>query len=645
MTPPRRAILLAAGFGSRLQPLTFRLPKPLIPLWGRPLILQGLDWLRRAGVREVLINLHHEPGALLNALRTLPHPPGLHLQFSFEPDILGTGGAIRKAAWFLSEQPLWILNADVALDLDPRILLAPFARHRADAALWMHPTRGPRTVELDGQTIRSFRSSHPGTPGTATFCGLQLFHPALLPFIKPDGPDTLVAVYERAMAAGRSVLGIASDRGFWADLGTPASLLQAHTDTRTAARQRRPGRALYRPDTDPDPTARDFISRPARAVIHPKAQLVNTLVLDQARLGPSTRLDHCVVGPEVRFNRSARDALLVRAADWPHPPLQAILAAMKWPLPETTLIPLGARGSAREFIRAVHGRDSAILVAYDSARHENTLYVDHARRLRHAGIPVPRVRADLPAQHISAFEDLGEQSLLSRFAPASARERRALYRRVLPVVVRLHTRGTQAFARARVELMPPFDRKLYAWEHDYFIDHFLVGHLGLKPADLAPLRRDLAAIARRLLRHPRVLIHRDLQSSNIFFRGGEAVLIDFQGMRWGSAAYDLASWLADPYTQLDTEFQRELLAEYRKLRPGVVLSEEDYGSAVVQRLAQALGAYAKLGAQPATADFIRHIPAALLQMRRAVERLPGLPALRRGLDEWITLPLARKPSQ
>ena len=133
MIRPRRAILLAAGFGSRLQPLTFRIPKPLIPLWGRPLLLHNLDLLHQWGVRDVLINLHHEPGPLVNLIRTLSPPADLHIQFSFEPEILGTGGALRRAAWFLSDEPLWILNADIAADLDPRILLRPFARERAQA--------------------------------------------------------------------------------------------------------------------------------------------------------------------------------------------------------------------------------------------------------------------------------------------------------------------------------------------------------------------------------------------------------------------------------------------------------------------------------------------------------------------------------
>jgi NDP-sugar pyrophosphorylase family protein/tRNA A-37 threonylcarbamoyl transferase component Bud32 len=632
MIRPRRAILLAAGFGSRLQPLTFRIPKPLLPLWGRPLILHNLDLLYKWGVREVLINLHHEPGPMVNLLRTLTPPTDLRIQFSFEPEILGTGGALRLAAWFLPDEPIWILNADIAADLDPQILLRPFAREHAHAALWMHPTLGPRTVELDQIRIRTFRSPSPGSHGAVTFCGLQLFDPSLHEFVQPAGFDTIIALYERAQKAGRTLLGISSDRGFWADLGTPTNLLQAHADTRSAWHARQPGRRFYAPSRDLSPHSKTFSGHDPEAHIDPHAQVVNSVILEGARLGPKTRISESLIGPEVIFNQSAHSALLVRAADWPQSRLHALLEKLGWPLDRTALVPLGARGSARDFTRAFHGQRRAILIAYDPVRHENTLYADHAHQLAKIGVPVPRVLADLPDLQATALEDLGDVSLLTQLESASPDRMQKLYRTVLPDVLRLHVRGLRAVAQARIELMPPFDRRLYAWEHDYFAEHFLSHRLRLESSKIDGIRRDLQSIAVRLLRHPQVLIHRDLQSTNILFHRGRPVFIDFQGMRRGSPYYDLASLLADPYARLEENLQLDLLKFYQALSPFRDLTEDDFWLAVVQRLAQALGAYAKLGAEPATADFARHIPAALAQMRRALAHLPGLPALRDLLD-------------
>ena len=115
---PNKAFVLAAGFGTRMLPLSRDLPKPMMPLWGRPLLEHVLLLLRDWGVRDVLVNTHHRPGELIRWAAGRP-VAGLRVNFSFEPEILGTGGALRRAAWFLDDRPFWLINADVAADLDP----------------------------------------------------------------------------------------------------------------------------------------------------------------------------------------------------------------------------------------------------------------------------------------------------------------------------------------------------------------------------------------------------------------------------------------------------------------------------------------------------------------------------------------------
>ena len=126
-----------------------------------------------------------------------------------------------------------------------------------------------------------------------------------------------------------------------------------------------------------------------------------------------------------------------------------------------------------------------------------------------------------------------------------------------------------------------------------------------------------------------VLVHRDLQSSNILLFRGQPVFIDFQGMRLGPAAYDLASLLCDPYVMLSARLQERLLEYYlsRSGRRGG--SGESFWLAAVERLAQALGAYGRLSALPGLARFARHIPRALRMMARAMDHLAGLEHLRR----------------
>ena len=122
-----RAMILAAGLGTRMQPLSALRPKPVLPVLGIPLLAWPLAWLARHGVREVVLNLHHLPHATRAAAEAWA-PPGLSVRFSEEPDLLDTGGGIRHAADFLRESdPSVVISADMICDLDLANLVA---RHR-----------------------------------------------------------------------------------------------------------------------------------------------------------------------------------------------------------------------------------------------------------------------------------------------------------------------------------------------------------------------------------------------------------------------------------------------------------------------------------------------------------------------------------
>ena len=199
MKPPRKAFVLAAGLGTRLRPLTFETPKPLLPLWGRPLLERTLDLLAGWGVQEALINLHHGAAAIVR--QALERRRGrLRLAFSFEPEPLGTGGALARAAWFINE-PFWLINGDIAAVVSPAPFLRAVARG-AWAAVWLTDAAGPRTVETRRGFVRDFRSPNAGRPGTGTFCGLHLLRPDVLRFIPPRGFSTIIQAYEAALRRG-----------------------------------------------------------------------------------------------------------------------------------------------------------------------------------------------------------------------------------------------------------------------------------------------------------------------------------------------------------------------------------------------------------------------------------------------------------
>lgn len=226
------AFVLCAGLGQRLRPMTLATPKPLMPLWNRPLLAHTLETLAGWGVREVYLNAHWLPERLQAFMEAYTGPLALHVLR--EPELLGTGGGLRALAPHLKGRPFWLVNGDVVFDLDPAPIAEAFEASGRFAAAWLEPKRGPRTVEADylGR-ITCWASPTPGVEHTATFAGVSLLSPEALDYL-PAGKAacSVVEAFEAAMMAGRFVRGVAVKGAYWNDAGTPEAYLQAHRDAR-----------------------------------------------------------------------------------------------------------------------------------------------------------------------------------------------------------------------------------------------------------------------------------------------------------------------------------------------------------------------------------------------------------------------------
>ena len=291
--------------------------------------------------------------------------------------------------------------------------------------------------------------------------------------------------------------------------------------------------------------------------------------------------------------------------------------------------PIEKGGSGRKFWRLHAGGPSLILVRYGPDRPENKHYVAIGRFLAGVGVRVPAVHFHDENEGLILMEDAGDTDLWS-FRDAPWRVRRALYQRTLDQALILHTQAHADPAAGTVQILQPvFDSALYRWEQDYFFEHCLGRHFGISEhPNLARLRE----IADHLAAEPRCLVHRDFQSQNVLVRDGEVCLIDFQGLRPGLAAYDLASLLLDPYVDLTAEEREELLAHYLSGLHGPGRQDNphfraSYDRCAMQRLMQALGAYGKLGHLDQRAQFLEHIPVALARLRGVVARIDGLDEL------------------
>ncbi|HEY3277377.1 MAG TPA: phosphotransferase [Syntrophorhabdaceae bacterium] len=295
--------------------------------------------------------------------------------------------------------------------------------------------------------------------------------------------------------------------------------------------------------------------------------------------------------------------------------------------------PLSARGSDRTFYRITWGEGkSCILVHYNPVRTENGYYAEITQFLAAIGVPAPRLIAHDPGQCLLLMEDMGERDLWY-YREDLWEGRRDLYVKTLEAVHCLHSFDIEDFPRYGVRLMERFGPELYQWEREYFKEHFMQGSLGLtiEPSCAKRLEGELAGLAKRLSDTRQCLVHRDLQSQNIMIRDRMPFLIDYQGMRFGSPFYDLASLLCDPYVRFSfTEIEDLLLVYY-----GMGNKEMEWDvfqglfwDASAQRLMQALGAYGFLGYKKGLTSFLGHIPAALANLDMAAAKAVSLPCLR-----------------
>jgi hypothetical protein len=277
--------------------------------------------------------------------------------------------------------------------------------------------------------------------------------------------------------------------------------------------------------------------------------------------------------------------------------------------------PILRGGSDRAFFRITSGGYSAILMRYGTGRPENALYAGIGEFLLDIGVAVPRIFRHDPARRVIVMEDMGDRDLFTLRDDDPALRMR-YYRLALGEIARLHAFPLDSFPGEAVPLMEGFGPALYRWEREYFRENFLRGVCGtvLPAAEEDLLEKELAELADRLSRAGSCLVHRDFQSQNIMLRRNGVALIDFQGMRRGTAHYDLGSLLFDPYASLAEEERAELLLfYYDTVRPPVGWEDfrRSFLDASSQRLMQALGAFGYLGVVMGKKQFLKHIPSGL----------------------------------
>jgi NDP-sugar pyrophosphorylase family protein/aminoglycoside/choline kinase family phosphotransferase len=621
----RRAMVLAAGYGTRLRPITDHMAKPLIPIVGRPLLEIIVGRLVSAGFSEIALNTHHLANQIAQCVENLD----LACRFTLfhEPEILGTGGGLVNARDFLSREGAFLLhNADVLTNLDLAELCRSHNEWNGLVTLALCDFEPANTVLLaeDGEVLdisgRLARRPPPGSR-SLTYSGIAVLAEEVLSYLPTVGYSSLVdgllqAIKDRPGA----VRGFAPASVFWNDLGTVGRYLDAHAHLLSTHGSPPLGLGLgrgsvYRSESvevAPDAVLKGFVSLGRYARVEPGARLRDCVVLDgglaqaggaycRAVIGRGWAVfaegervvkDEEVVGRRGDEGSPARPLGPEESSEGFTPLFGLSLLAPVGLAPGFSAQPITGHGSDRSFWRLQDQTRRFVLMRTTEQDEEFDRYLAVAKFLFDFRLGGPAIVAVDAQARAVLMEDLGDLSLfrwvqqqlsplksplvgesqeIETVAPSvgaaqesSFLETQRIYRRVIDLLVDLQVCGTAA-----LDHCPPagdrlFDYQTLRWETDYFRRRFLIQLVDLAPEEVADLDEEFHSLAAEALTQPVVLMHRDFQSQNIFLKDGQVRLVDFQGVRRGPLAYDLMSLLRDAYVDLGSDLLKNLRDYYRQ---------------------------------------------------------------------------------
>jgi NDP-sugar pyrophosphorylase family protein len=311
-----KAMVLAAGLGLRMRPLTLLRAKPVLPVLDRPLLAFTLERLARAGVRDVVVNLHHLPETVRAALGS-GRRFGLRILYVHEPEILGTGGGPRAVRERLGQGEVLLVNGDMYFDFDLRELAARHRRSGAPAtlALRRHPGRGAYSTLVTDRRGRILSIAGQPAPaeGTASmFAGIHVLDPRLLERL-PDGvSDSVRDLYMPLLAEGGHLHGVRHS-GAWYDFGRPS----LYRDAQLRMLSGRGGRQVLvgRGARVAAAAARRSVIG-ARSRVAAGARVVSSILWEDVVVEAGARVERAIVtaGGVVRANERAADVIVVPRA-------------------------------------------------------------------------------------------------------------------------------------------------------------------------------------------------------------------------------------------------------------------------------------------------------------------------------------------
>ena len=551
-----KALILAAGLGTRLSPYTENTPKPLFTLSGRPLLDIIISGLIGADCKAIVINTHHLHQKIDSYLAEQHY--SIPVFTRHEPTILGTGGAIKNVADFWNDSPFMVINSDIFTDIDLKKVYEFHLDHSHPATLVLHNDPAFNTVTVDANGFihdfndrfsphtasetRSHRASPSKTENTQelTFTGIQVLNPEVLEMIPDNVFSSIIDIYKTILSKKKKIPAFISKDFHWKDLGTPGRYRQVVFDD-----------------------------------MAPKA-------FEAAFPGQTNR-------------RIVRTALYGDGSD------------RKW---------YRVTDGQESLILADHGirQDDSTCEAdafVSIGRHLESKGIPIAKIYLYDTFSGHVFMEDLGDIHFQTFiKSIKNQNLIVSHYKALIRLLGKLSIEGRKGFNPAWTCQTAAYT----------EDLILEKECRYFVDAFLKNYLGMNIRfnDLEAEFKLLAEKALRFAING--FMHRDMQSRNIMVKKDRFYFIDFQGGRLGPIQYDLASLLIDPYVDLPRAIQNtlltfcvETLSPLFRVDPDQFLSCYQY--CAVTRNLQILGAFGFLSRLKKKTYFEKYIPNAIKTLK------------------------------
>ena len=314
-----KAMILAAGSGTRLLPLTGLRPKPLFPVYTVPLLGLTLRQLKEAGVNDIVINTHHLNQKIESYIQENT-PAGVTVTLSHEPALLGTGGAMKKVEAFWDNRPFIVTNGDIVHTID---LDAAYQYHRKSentATLILHQEPRYNQVELDREGaivgIRKERVMNPSSPTRSlAFTGIHILSPAVLREIPSGGYVDIIDVYLRLISLGMRIGGYEVEGHYWCDIGTPSDYHRIHRDIyQGKVRLNHPFPATASSAVGRNTVLDGYVCLGENTTVGKNCRIRNSILWDGVEIQDNLTLEGCIIGDGVRVTQSLKDQMVVSSS-------------------------------------------------------------------------------------------------------------------------------------------------------------------------------------------------------------------------------------------------------------------------------------------------------------------------------------------